>query len=67
MQQNRVPPAAGGPEQLRPTFNPYNTDAYDPLKDPASAHKAPLEWDDASNVNPQPTPDQPPTPEPPRH
>jgi hypothetical protein len=61
MRRRRLPRTAG-PQTTRQRYNSYDRDPYDPLKKPASKTKPPLARDDASNVNPQPRPGQPPSP-----
>lgn len=61
MRRKRLPPSAG-PQATQQRYNPYDTDAYDPLCNPASKSKPPLGRDDASNDNPQPRPHQAPSP-----
>ena len=62
MPRKRLPRSAAGPQTTKQAYNPYDTDPYDPLNNPASRTKPPLARDDASNENPQPRPNQPPSP-----
>ena len=62
MARKRLPPPAGNRQHARTGYNPYDTDPYDPLKEPPSKGKVPLDRDDTSNINPQPRPEEPPTP-----
>ena len=54
MERKRVPSPAGRRQHAQVSYNPYDTDPHDPLNNPPSKGKVPLERDDASNINPQP-------------
>jgi len=58
MPRKRLPRSAAGPQSTQHSYNPYDTDPYDPLRKPPSKGKVPHERDDSSNVNPQRRPDQ---------
>jgi hypothetical protein len=60
MDRKHVPSPAGARQHAQTRYNPYNANAYDPLRKPPSKGKVPLERDDSSNINPQPGPDEPP-------
>ncbi|HLG74577.1 MAG TPA: hypothetical protein VK009_29505 [Chloroflexota bacterium] len=62
MQRKRPGSPAGSRQSVDHAYNPYDADAYDPLANPPSKGKVPLDRDDASNVNQQPRPDEHPTP-----
>jgi len=62
MARKHVPPPAGGTQATQQRYNPYDTNPYDPLEDPPSVGKTPLNRDDASNENLQPRPQEPPSP-----
>jgi hypothetical protein len=62
MARKRIPSAAGGGHPNEQRYNPYDADPYDPLNDSPASGKAPGHRDDASNENPQPRPEEPPSP-----